>query len=63
MYDSNISSRCYNGFRKTIINIINGDDMKTNPHKLSDKIYKKYCEGDLSSSQYDHLMQDLQEYL
>lgn len=63
MYDSPISSKFYNGFRKTITNIINGDDMKTDPKKLSDKIYERYCEGNLSSSQYDHLMQDLQEYL
>ena len=61
MYDNHIYSEEYNNLKDIIVNILNGDDTKTDVGKLSDEIQELYEDGNMSSLQYDDLMSYIQD--
>ena len=63
MYDSHIYSKEYKSLKDTIVDILNGDDTSTDINELADHIQDLYDNGEISSSQYDDLMQYVQDLL
>ena len=63
MYDNNIYCPQYRDLKDTLVQIINGEDEKTDIEELADKIQEIYDNGNMSSTQYDDLMRYIQDLI
>lgn len=61
MYDGHIYCREYKELKKQIVDIINGDIEDYDIDRLADYIQELYDNGEMSSTQYDDLMQYVQD--
>lgn len=61
MYDSHIYCEEYKDLKDYIVDILNGDIEDYNIEKLSNHIQDLYDDGKMSSSQYDDLMNHIQD--
>lgn len=61
MYDNFISGKEYHELKDYISDIYNGDIKDYDLEELSSHIYELYNDGEISSSQYDDLMNYIQE--
>lgn len=62
MYDSYIGNEAYNELKDKIERWINGDEPYVDIEELVDSVDKDYQDGEISSTQYDHLMNILSDY-
>ncbi|MCM1136436.1 MAG: hypothetical protein NC400_12780 [Clostridium sp.] len=61
MYDGHIFCEEYKELKDIVVNIVNGDDIKSDIEDLSNHIQELYNNGKMSSTQYDDLMSYIQD--
>lgn len=63
MYDEHIYCEEYGNIKDILADIMNGDDTETDVQELADRIQELYEDGKMAATQYDDLMQYVDELL
>lgn len=63
MYDGHIYCKEYKSLKDYICDIVNGDVERYDLDALSDRIQELYNDGEMSSTQYDDLMNYIQDMI
>lgn len=61
MYDNHIGRGVFNRYQSMLNSWLEGN-CKKSLEEITEKINLSYCEGDLSATQYDYLMNLIEEY-